>query len=196
MLGFFLLPRHPRIISQELGRRKANTLVIEDIGSGPGHDTIDVLVEHPELAAAVHVRNIDPDSAALEIGKKRVESLGLSDSFSFLNMKFEEVADFHGHRTLVIGIFCPMKRRLCEFILRRLKTLYRPGTIIVFSTVQKRMEYGDPLMRFIMELMGWPMDYKTDEETEAIAKVAGWQPIEQFFDEPLRYNCLQVARST
>ena len=62
--------------------------------------------------------------------------------------------------------------------------------------MQKRMEYGDPLMRFIMELMGWPMDYKTDKETEAIAKAAGWQPIEQFFDEPLRYNCIQVARST
>ena len=68
----------------------------------------------------------------------------------------------------MIGKFCPMKRRICEFILRRLKTLYRPGTIIVFSTAQKRMEYGDPLMRFIMELMGWPMDYKTDEETEGM----------------------------
>jgi hypothetical protein len=183
-----------RLIAEELVHHDGR-LMIDNIGSGPGHDMIDVLAEHPELSSKVHVRNIDPDSAALEIGRKRVESLGLSDSFSSINKNFEEVDDFDAHMILLIGIFCPMKRRICELILKRLGNLYRPGTLVIYSTVQKRMKHGDLLMRFIMEFIGWHMDYKTDEETEAIARATGWKPLEQFFDEPLRYNCIQVARS-
>jgi hypothetical protein len=52
----------------------------------------------------------------------------------------------------------------------------------------------DPVTDFIMRLAGWRMGYKDDQEPAEIARMAGWEPFYEFFDEPLRYNCMVAAR--
>ncbi|RLB33896.1 MAG: hypothetical protein DRH12_17930 [Deltaproteobacteria bacterium] len=184
----------PRIIHGQLQSTRDKVL-IDNIGSGPGHDMIDVVVEHPKLAQKVHVRNIDPDGNALEIGQKRTKELGLSGCFSFIDKKLEKTDPQDADMILLIGILCPLQRPMCELVLQKLKEYCRPGGIIVFSTAQTRMGLGDPLTDFIMRFAGWHMDYKTDEDTEDIARASGWEPLEQFFDEPLHYHCIQTARN-
>jgi hypothetical protein len=75
----------PEIIREDIKtqkiRRKYHVL---NIGSGPGHDIIETLQQNPDLAAKVQVTCLDPDGETLAIGKKRVEELGLIDSFTFI----------------------------------------------------------------------------------------------------------------
>jgi len=171
------------------------TVLVDNIGSGPGHDMIRVLNNNPALAAKVHVRNIDPDEDALVIGIREVSTLNLSDSFSFVCREFQRVKPRHADIVLLIGILCPLPMKICEKIIRILKRYARPDGLIIFSTNQVGMLIHDPLTDFLMRLAGWEMDYKTDMEAASIAERAGWRFVSQFFDDEDHFQCMTVAQN-
>ena len=180
----------PKIISHKFNGHK---LKIDNIGSGPGRDMISVLQKNNALVEKVHVRNIDPDSRALAIGKNFVNDLHFTSSFSFISKKLNEVQPRNADMLLVIGILCPMKLRVCKIVIKGLESFISSNGIIVYSTAQKRMLLDDPLTDYIMNFHGWIMDYKTDQEAKDIAFSQGWEVLDQFFDEPNRHHCMTVA---
>jgi hypothetical protein len=189
----------PSIIREEIKRinlPEDEKFVVVNMGSGPGHDMIGVLADNSDLAKKVHVINVDPDAPMLEVGRKKVEKLGLTDSFSFIAKKCEDAQLKPGgaHMILAIGIFCPMPKRVCVKVLKHLVPFVPFGGLILFNTIQVRMVEEDPVTDFIMRLAGWRMGYKDDQEPAEIARMAGWEPFYEFFDEPLRYNCMVAAR--
>lgn len=172
---------------------KDKTVLVDNVGSGPGRDMIRILLQNSGLTNKVHVRNIDIDKKALEIGEKIVEQNKLFSNFSFIAKSFHKVKPRKADVILLIGFLCPIRLHTSERILSALIRYSKPGGLIIFSTVQKRMLYEDPLTDYIMRFTGWNMSYKFDEEAMDLARESGWRPIAQFFDEPLHYHCMTVA---
>jgi len=67
------------------------------------------------------------------------------------------------------------------------------GGIVIYSTALRKMVIEDPFTDFLMRLGGWHMSYKSEEESEDLAKSLGWRVIGKFYDEPLHYHCMVVA---
>ncbi len=173
---------------------KGEVIMVDNIGSGPGHDIINVLEANPQLAEMIHVRNIDIDGQALAIGQLRVKRLGVEDSFSFIEKSFVKVNRRNAHIVILVGILCTLSYEVCLKLIKLAARYLRPGGILIYSTNQVVMPEWDPLTDFLMRLGGWCMDYKTDEESAALAKEAGLEYINQFFDEYLHFQCMTVAR--
>ena len=127
------------------------SLKLDNVGSGPGRDMIDVLNNNDVLAQKAHVRNIYPATDALEIGRSLVKTINLTSSFSFVPKPINEVQPRNADILLVIGIFCSLKTRVCKAVLKGLETHICPGGIIIYSTAQERMLRDDPLTDFIMD---------------------------------------------
>jgi hypothetical protein len=180
----------PKIIKKNYNGHR---ILIDNVGSGPGRDMIGVLKRNPELTDMVHVRNIDTDKNAIEIGEEMVQDLGCKDSFSFISKPFNEVPPRNADIVLLIGILCPLKLRVCRSVLKGLLPYTRQGGCIVYSTAQNRMVEEDPLTDFIMRFTGFHLIYKTDKEALDLAIETGWAPIDQFFDEPYQYHCMTIA---
>jgi hypothetical protein len=180
----------PRLIKR---LHNGHRLLIDNVGSGPGRDMIGALRRNPELADMVHIRNIDIDKSALDLGKKMVRELGINDSFSFIAKPFSEVEPREADLVLLIGILCPLKIRVCKSILKGLLSYTRKGGSLVYSTAQTRMVEEDPLTDYIMRFTGFHLVYKTDKQAIDLANGTGWTPVEQFFDEPYRYHCMILA---
>ena len=185
----------PEVIRKEIGRKgpSKDKYTILNIGSGPGHDMIEVINENRDLVEKVHVTCLDPDREALKIGMERVKEYGLLNSFSFVEKKLQ---DFNGGKydmLLLIGIFCTRQSDISKKVIGNLSVYARWDGIIVFSMVKNKMVLGDPLTDFIMRLGGWHMKYKYAGEPAEIAMAAGWKPIDRFYDN-LGYNCMTIAR--
>jgi len=173
---------------------KGDVVMIDNMGSGPGHDVINVLEANPQLRDIVHVRNIDVDGQALEIGQLRVDKLRIKDSFSFIRKSFIKTRRRNAHIVILVGILCTLSYEICLKIIKLAARYLRPGGILIHSTNQVVMSEWDPLTDFLMRLAGWCMDYKTDVESATLTREAGLHYITQFFDEYLHFQCMTVAR--
>lgn len=168
-------------------------LLIDNVGSGPGHDMIEVMAENADLADIASVRHIDPDKVALAIGEKRVKKFGLQKSFSFVTDRLESFSNGDTDIILAIGILCPLPMGTSKRVLRSLVKHLRPGGVIVYSTAQDRMQ-RDPVCDYVMRLFGWHMDHKTDQQAKDLAESAGLEFVSCFFDEPFHHHCMVMAR--
>ena len=186
----------PGIIRREMQERRINgrKFQILNVGSGPGHDTIEMLAENHDLVERVHVICLDPDKEALDIGRKRAMQLDLTRSITFVDKGLQEYGPASGaDMILMIGLLCPMPNEACHKILKNSRVFARHDGLVLFSTVQRPMVEDDPLTDFIMRVAGWRMHYKEDHEPDEIARMAGWRPIDRFHDR-LGYNCMTVAK--
>lgn len=188
----------PGVIRREIARadfKNEDKFVIFNVGSGPGHDTIEILAENPDFRERVHVYCIDPDAKMLAVGEAKAKRLALEESFTFVPHNFGETDLGKAHMIVMIGLLCPMPEEKCIKILRKVSQFLHHSGVIVFSTVQKKMLREDPLCDFIMRLGGWCMDYKRNGQTLEIAKMADLNPIGSFFDS-LGYNRVVIARKS
>ena len=175
---------------------KQQPYCVDNIGSGTGRDMIGVLRKHPHLTRRLSVRNIDRDTEALQITRELAKEHGFREGvFCFEDKPFSCVTPRNAQLLLLIGVLCPLDRRLCETILRKLLAYACPGGLIIFSTAQYRMLVDDPLTDFLMRLPGWGMNYRSDQDARDIARASGWQPLGQFFDESRHHHCMTVARA-
>lgn len=178
----------------DLYKKFGEKILIDNIGSGPGLELIGVLQRHPELADKVHVRNIDPDPVIIDEGKKKVEALGLRDSFEFVPKKAHEAGIRGAHLVILVGILCTQSPKNCVKTLSGVQFFGRSGGYIVYSTNQESMVIADPFTDMIMRLAGWFMDYKTDRQSWDLGVQAGWEPVSQFFEHDLHFQCMTAAR--
>lgn len=173
--------------------QQRQTVLVDNIGSGTGRDTIGVLGKNPRLAKRVKVRHIDPDQESIAISEHLAHDNGVADSFSFHASKFNEVPAANADMALLIGILCPLHRRVSKMVLRSTTPYVRGGGTVIFSTALHRMVNEDPFTDFLMRFGGWHMNYKSEEESEHLATSLGWHVLGKFFDEPRHYHCMVVA---
>jgi hypothetical protein len=173
---------------------KGKKILIDNVGSGPGRDMIEVLKNYPEWKDKVHIRNIDPDPAAINIGKKLVKELNMDNSFLFICDKYSNVELVKADLIVLVGVLCPLPMDVSKRVMKSMRLFSHPDGLIIFSTAQKELIYDDPLTDFLMKINGWHMSYKTNEDVLEIAKETGWDPVGEFYDEPLRHHKMTVAR--
>jgi SAM-dependent methyltransferase len=186
----------PSFIRREISvaaSRDGDKFVVFNVGSGPGHDTIEILEQNADLRERVRVYCIDPDAKMLAVGEAKARRLGVEESFTFVARKFGEVDLGKADMVILIGLLCPMPEGRCVETLRSGSQFLHDSGVVVFNTVQNRMLREDPLCDFLMRLAGWHMDYKRNGETLEIARMSGLKPIASFFDS-LGYNRVVVAR--
>ncbi len=169
------------------------TIRIDNVGCGTGRDTIGVLAARRDLARLATVRHIDPDDQALRISRKLAQHRGVARSISFHASKFSHMPAVGADIVLLIGILCPLHRRVSKAVLRSAAPYVRPGGLVIYSTALHQMVIDDPLTDFLMRLTGWSMTYKSEQETEELATALGWQIRGRFFDEPRHHHCMVVA---
>jgi hypothetical protein len=183
----------PELI-EDLYKKFGETVLIDNIGSGPGLELIGVLQAHPELVDKVHIRNIDPDEIIIDEGRRKVESLGIQRAFEFVPKKAHEAGVRGAHLVILVGILCTQSPKSCVKTLDGVRFFSRQNGLIVYSTNQESMVLSDPFTDMIMRLAGWFMDYKTDQQSWQLGKDAGWEPISQFFEDDMHFQCMTVAR--
>lgn len=170
-----------------------NSILIDNIGSGTGRDMIGALAKNRHLASRVKVRHIDPDAVSLSISEKLARAHGIMDSFSFHCHKLGDVPPAGADMALLIGVLCPLHRRVGRAVLRNITPYVRKGGLVIYSTALYRMVIEDPFTDFLMRFGGWQMTYKSEEESENLARSLGWRIIDTFYDEPLHYHSMVVA---
>lgn len=183
------LPEWIRLVSGDNGKVK-----VDNIGSGTGRDMIRVLEVNPDLRGKISVRNIDPDSAALDAGRKIAEQAGVSESFSNIDQKFADAESVAADLVLLIGVLCPLHKRVSRTLLRNLGRFVRPGGIVIYSAALDTMLREDPFTDSIMRFCGVNMSYKTEDECSDLAISNGWEILGRFYDEPRRYHLMTVAQ--
>ena len=166
---------------------------VDNIGSGAGRDMINVLGKNQHFIDRVRIRNIDPNAESLAISKQLAKEMCVSDYFYFHNNKLSDVPAINADLVLLIGILCPLHRRVCKIVLKNIAPYVRTGGMVIYSTALHKMVLEDPLTDSIMRLAGWHMNYKSEEESEDLAKSFGWRVICKFFDEPLHYHCMVLV---
>jgi SAM-dependent methyltransferase len=154
---------------------------------------IRVLKNNPWVATKLQVRNIDTNQHALDIGRQKVDALGIGKSFQFICNDFAKVKSCDADVIILVGVLCTMPMDISIKILKTLKRYCRKGGMIIYSTNQLAMIEADPLADFFMRLAGWTMDYKTDEESIMIGELAGWKYKDQFFDDGMHFQCMTVC---
>lgn len=168
-------------------------ILIDNIGSGPGHEIIGILKEQPEISSWVHIRNIDKDQEILEIGQKKVRALGFEEACEFVPRKAHEIEPRGAHLIILMGILCTTEPAGCIETLRNIQFFGQRGGIVIYSTNQESMVQADPFTDFIMRTAGWHMDYKTDTQSWNLAKQAGLKPMHQFFEDEGHFQCMTIA---
>ena len=169
------------------------TIAIDNIGCGTGRDTIGALAKNRQMAKRIRVRHIGPDTESLAISRTLAEHNGVAESFSFHGSRFSDVPPADADMVLLIGILCPLHRRVSKSVLRSVVRYVRKGGIVIYSTALHRMVIDDPLTDFLMRLSGWHMTYKSEGESEELANGLGWRVKGRFFDEPYHHHCMVVA---
>lgn len=164
-------------------------IIVYNVGSAQGYDMIEVLHQHPDLAEKCYVYNIDPDEVSLAQGWERIVSYGLEKCFELIPQPLQEVPRRDVDFIVASGIFCPKPMRESFIVMKRVFMPHlRKGGVIMYNATTTHMYVGDPVCDFIMRLAGWPMDYKSIEETISIGTESGMKYLSHFCDD-LDYNC-------
>lgn len=151
------------------------SVLIGNLGSGPGRDIIDILYNCRDIPnfKAVH---IDKDGVALERGKIMAKSKGVDHLIEFVQanfLKYETSNKFD--IILLIGILCPLDAEICTNILKTIKTLLKKDGCLIVSNATKKMQQEDSFAGFIMDWTAdWNFVYKDEEELKQIFEKAGY----------------------
>lgn len=187
-----------RTIKTAVDDKNNGKVKIVNWGSGPGRDTINIayrLRDTPH-GEAMDVTLIDIDPVALEKGEKRAKSMGVLDKFSFQEQDLREVIKNNGNGDynigLLIGILCPMDKRLSIGLLRKLRSYLSKDGCLMSSSSAVEMLHDDPFLDFLrVEEGGWPLKYKSEKTMKWIYKLAGFRGDLYFFrDEPWGHHIM------
>lgn len=120
-----------------------SAILVDNIASGTGRDMIGVLAKNRHLAKKVKVRHIDPDTESLGISEKLAQDNGVAESFSFHDSKFSDVPPAEADMALLIGILCPLHRRVSKTVLRSVIPYVRGGGWL--STAQPCIKWSSKI---------------------------------------------------
>ena len=158
-------------------------IYVDNVGSGQGLDMIGVLRDNVHLRDFVHVRNIDPDIDAINVGMERIIEHKLESNFELVNSVISRCNNRQAHLLIGSGWFCPMSVTLSKRVAKNdFDPLVRFGGYILYNATTLRMLYIGLFTDFTMRIHKWYMGYKTEVEINSIAEYAGWNIEDVFFD--------------
>lgn len=180
------------------GLNTDGTISVLNLGSGPGRDTITVLREmSSDSRTKVLIRCFDLNEGAIELGRSLANKDGIAERITFealdilrLRQHLRQRADI----ALAIGILCGLSHKDCVRYLRIFKRYLKPGAILVASNVSVNMLEGDLFTAWILlNMIGWKLVYKTEDELRAIFEEAGFTWKGAYYDEPTRFHAMGVG---
>jgi len=171
----------PKIIEEYL---KKGSILIGNLGSGPGRDVINVLSANYRNASNIQSIHIDKDINALKRGGIMTKVQKIDHLVKFVRENFLKYNSSQKFDILVlIGILCPLDAETCVAILKTIKTSLKEGGCLIASNVTKQMEKEDSFAYFIMKWMAdWKLVFKDEEELKLIYEKAGYKWKEGFRD--------------
>jgi cyclopropane fatty-acyl-phospholipid synthase-like methyltransferase len=149
-----------------------------NLGSGFGHDTIELVSKNETIRENVSFVNVDIDPVAILEGEKRLASLNFHSNVSFmqkdmLKLKMKNEADM----AWIIGILCPLSASTCTRYLKIVKKFMKPNGLVYGACVTDKM-LDDLFTCFILEnILNWKLCYRSETEVRKIFEDAGyhWQ---------------------
>lgn len=146
----------------------------------------------------VEIRCYDLDDDALALGRNIAKQAGVAESVRFeardilkLRSSLRSRADI----VLAIGILCGLPHRECVRYLRIFRRYLKPGGRLVASNVSVNMLRDDVFNAWLLlNITGWQLVYKTEEELRAIFEEAGFEWEGAYYDEPTRFHAMGIGR--
>jgi len=171
----------PKIIEHYRSNQKS--VLIGNLGSGPGRDIINTLHHYGDILSVKAV-NIDKDKKALERGERMAAGRNINHLVEFVQ------EDFLKHKpaekfdiALLIGVLCPLEPEICIKYLKIIRHLLKPNGCLIASNASKKMIRDDPFTCMIMDWMAnWRLIHKEENEVRQIFKEAGYEWSGSFTD--------------
>ena len=166
-------------------KKEKGSVLIGNLGSGPGRDVIDVFSRYYRNDPDVRAVFLDKDEVALERGERMAKTKGVENMIefvqgSFLRYKPRKKFDI----VLLIGVLCPLEFEVCTIILRKIREFLNPNGSLIASATTKKMSREDPFTRYIMEWgANWKLIYKDEEEMKRIFEKSGYKWQGYFLDQ-------------
>ena len=181
----------PRIIEQ-LYNRFGEPIVVKNLGSGVGLDTINAAKHTGQMVGTVW--NYDVNEEAVELGKAICEYLiqrGEIDR-GVLEYKVENMtkSSQRAHLIVQIGIICGLTDDAARILLTQAhKQLHEDGTLVVSSS-NHNMRSRDALCSFLMQhigsrespLQGWGLNFREKTRMRELLEGAGFADVEIYHD--------------
>jgi len=181
----------PRII-EELYNRFREPIVVKNLGSGVGLDTINAVKHTGQMVGKVW--NYDVNEEAVELGKAISEYLiqrGEIDR-GVLEHKVENMtkSSQRAHLIVQIGIICGLTDDAATILLTQAhKQLHEDGTLVVSSS-NHNMRSRDALCSFLMQHIGtrespsqgWGLNFREKTRMRKLLEGAGFADVEIYDD--------------
>jgi len=163
----------PKII--EHYRNNQESILIGNLGSGPGRDIINTLYYYKDTSLIKAV-NIDKDKKALERGERMAIGRNIHHLIKFIQKDFLTYkSDKKFDIALLIGVLCPLSPEICVKYLKTIKHLLKPNGYLIASNASKKMQSEDAFTRMIMEwTANWKLVYKEEKDVRGIFEDAGY----------------------
>jgi hypothetical protein len=164
-------------------------------GSGPAQDIIRILSNNPDLGIKMKAVCVDNESSALETGRKLAQKAGVSDNIKYIEgdlMKLNYYREFD--LALLVGIICPLQTRMSIKVINTVANYCRQEGFVVVSAALQKMLLDDPATCYVMDFIGWKIDYKTEDEFAEIIRRAGLIWITSFQDPKSRFHRIVIGK--
>ena len=159
---------------------KKNKARILDLGSGPGRDLLEVLLDQPHKKS-ISVDCVDNDPHALDYSKKLL--LNANSKIEFIRQNVLKLAATkHVHKLFPhqydliysTGLFDYFSDRVIEALIKNLKQLLARDGLIAISDV--RDKFSNPSVHFMEWVGDWSLVYRHDEGFRNLFIKAGFRP--------------------
>lgn len=158
---------------RELARERQEVKVLVP-GSGPAQDFIKILAKNPDLLEKITITCVDNEPDALELGSLLAKQAGVAHKIAFIKGDLMKLScDRQFDMVSLVGIICPLQLRTSISVVCQVAKYCKLGGIVAVSAVLQKMLINDPATCFVMDFIGWKMDYKTDDELIRIISKSG-----------------------
>jgi len=153
-------------------------VLVANLGGGLGRDIINVFAKYYKDNDSIKALNLDKDKNASKRGQRMAEAKGVLNKIdyvegSFTRFKPKEKFDI----ILLVGVLCSLPPETCVWILNKIKPMLNKEGFIMASNATPQMLKEDPFTYMIMNIMGWSLIFKNEDELRAIFAKSGlkWQ---------------------
>jgi len=163
-------------------------------GSGPAQDIIRILTENPDLRERVQAYCVDNEPSAIQLGEQLAKKAGVADNIHYIEGDLMKLDYSDMDLALLVGIICPLPRRVCIKIIKQVASYCHKGGLVVVSAALQKMLIEDPVTCFVMDFIGWQLFYKTEEEMRAIIADSGLTWRGSFQEPKSKFHLITIAQ--
>ncbi len=168
--------------------------LVLDLGSGPGRNCIQLVLDNPEFAERVEFHCIDTDASAINYGIQLVKQHKLNNihfvekSMTRLHKMYKQNADYG----LIIGVLCGLATEERVGLLKIMRPYFKPGARVVGAGLLDTMLHLDLFCSYILrETAGWVLQHPSIGAIKNSFEGAGYIYEGYYQEEPTR--CYEIG---